>query len=116
MFKAALMIGRGQGAGLSDGAQQLCRAYEAYNKAQSQADPLVIRDGDGFAAKYPDKLKNVLFEEWFALAEDDTGTIKKIYTRTCRRAYEAGLGSLIRQMEQQIRAGLMNIEQIPGGL
>lgn len=113
MFKAALMIGRGQGAGLSDGAQQLCRAYEAYNKAQSQADPLVIRDGDGFAAKYPDKLKNVLFEEWFALAEDDTGTIKKIYTRTCRRAYEAGLGSLIRQMEQQIRAGLMNIEQIP---
>ena len=113
MLKAALDIGCGHGHKLNDAAKQIGHLYEQYKTAQNRASELMIRDEAGFMARHPEQMKTVLFEEWLSLADGVGEKDRQIYTRICQRGDEAGLGSLIRQMEAQIQAGHMTVEQIP---
>lgn len=113
LLKTASKIGRGDGSEIVDEAHQLCALYESYNAVQDRTAALVLQNMDEFTRLYPGVLKVTLFRKWQDQLRESKQTDMQLYQHTRQRAFDAGLGSLILQMEQKIQSGVLTIEQLP---
>lgn len=111
--KAAFKIGRGNGKEILAAARKLLGQYKQYSEMQKRASDAVLLNTDVFTEQYPNEMKTVLFREWLEQNTESPNPDKKQYQQVYRRAFEAGLGNLIMQMEQQLGAETMTIDQIP---
>lgn len=75
----------------------LTEIYKEYMAAKKEAQKLVLRNEEQFAARHPEAMQLVLFEAWGKSRKDNYEG--KIYREIRSRAESAGLENLITQIE-----------------
>lgn len=110
IMNAAQGILAGKKPKLREKATFLCQFYKRYKAAQDKAEELVAENIKQFEQDYPGELKMELFKEWKQI--HDNGDKLKSYEKIRKQAEQAGLGSLVGQMEEAKRAGKISADDI----
>ncbi len=110
LLLAAGKIVQGDGKELLDEIKVLNMIYKAYMDVQKMAEAMVIRNGEAFSLKYPEKMIADLFAEW-KKCQDKLVDIK-IYMANYKKAEAIGLGNLISHMEEDILNGKLSADHI----
>lgn len=105
--QAFYKIGSGNGQALVEAADRVVEKYRVYAGIQAKAEQLVVSNKEAFVREHPDEMMVQLFQQW--KQNRNTEKRRKGYEAIYRRGAEAGLKSILDQLEEQVEA-----EDMPG--
>ena len=93
----------GNGTAIKNECLELINVFKNYNEEQKKAEKLVLKNLEEFEKVYPKASRMVLYEAW---GKSRNGiSEQKIYQEMWSRTENAGLGDIVRQIEEKKRDG-----------